>query len=63
LDLKKPPSITETLDWAKALALLNADVLSSEILSATLNVVLKHEADIEKARSELPAIASAASGE
>lgn len=63
LDLKKPPSITETLDWAKALALLNADILSSEVLAATLNVVLKHEADIEKARAELPAIASAAAGE
>lgn len=63
LELKKPPSITETLDWAKALALLNADVLSAELLAATLNVVLKHEADIEKARADLPAIAAAASVE
>ncbi|MFL5319727.1 MAG: AAA family ATPase [Myxococcaceae bacterium] len=60
LELKKPPSITETLDWAKALALLNADALSSELLAATLNVVLKHEGDIEKAKAELPAIAAAA---
>lgn len=63
LELKKPPSITETLDWAKALALLNADILSADLLAATLNVVLKHEADIEKARAELPSIAAAAAGD
>jgi MoxR-like ATPase len=57
LDLKKPPSISETLDWAQSLALLNADALSSELVAATLNVVLKHEGDIEKARAQLPTIA------
>ncbi|MGA9523275.1 MAG: MoxR family ATPase [Myxococcaceae bacterium] len=56
LDLKKPPSISETLDWAQSLALLNADTLSSDLVAATLNVVLKHEGDIEKARAQLPTI-------
>ena len=53
LDLKKAPSISETLDWAQSLALLNADTLNPELLAATLNLVLKHEGDIEKARGQL----------
>jgi len=60
LELKKSPSITETLDWARALALLNAEVLSADLLAATLNVVLKHESDVEKARASLAAVAAAA---
>ncbi|MBX7100657.1 MAG: MoxR family ATPase [Myxococcaceae bacterium] len=51
LELKKPPSIAEAIDWAKALVLLNADGLSSELVAQTLNLVLKHEPDIEKAKS------------
>jgi MoxR-like ATPase len=58
LDLKKAPSISETLDWAQALALLNADVLTTELVAATLNVVLKHEGDVQKARAQLPALLS-----
>ncbi|MEN9797806.1 MAG: family ATPase [Pseudomonadota bacterium] len=60
LELKKAPSITETLDWARALALLNAETLSPDLLAATFNVVLKHESDVEKGRAALPAIAAAA---
>jgi MoxR-like ATPase len=59
LELKKSPSISETLDWAQALALLNADSLTPELVGATLNIVLKHEADVEKARAHLPHIARA----
>ena len=59
LDLKKPPSISETLDWAQSLALLNADVLSAELVGSTLNLLLKHEGDIEKARGHLAHIAQA----
>jgi len=59
LDLKKPPSISETLDWAQSLALLNADVLSPKLVASTLNLVLKHEGDIEKARGHLANIAQA----
>ncbi len=52
LDLKKAPSIAETLDWARALAVLNADVLDADLLRDTLNVVLKHEGDVERAREK-----------
>lgn len=56
MDLKKGPSISETLDWAQALVVLNADTLSAELVSSTLNLVLKHEADIAKAKSQLPTL-------
>ncbi len=57
LDLKKSPSISETLDWTQSLALLNADSLTPELVASTLNLVLKHEGDIEKARGHLASIA------
>jgi len=53
LELKKAPSISETLDWAQALVLLNADTLTPELVAQTLNLVLKHETDVEKAKSQL----------
>ncbi len=59
LDLKKAPSIAETLDWARALAILNADELSPELLSETLNVLLKHEADIQRARDQARSLVEA----
>ena len=60
LELKKSPSISETLDWAQALALLNADTLSAELVAQTLNLVLKHEGDVEKAKGQIHALASQA---
>lgn len=59
LELKKAPSISETLDWVQALVLLNADTLSPELVGQTLNLVLKHEADVEKARPQVHALATA----
>jgi MoxR-like ATPase len=53
LELKKAPSISETLDWAQALVLLNADTLSPDLISQTLNLVLKHETDVDKAKANL----------
>lgn len=53
LDLKKRPSVSETLDWARALVLLNADSLDKATLDNTLSVLLKHEADIQHARRAL----------
>ena len=47
LPLKKEPSISETLDWAKALALLGCDVLCRDSAVDTLNFILKYEKDIE----------------
>ncbi|HEX6174946.1 MAG TPA: AAA family ATPase [Candidatus Binatia bacterium] len=53
LDLKKTPSISETLDWVKALTLLNVKVLDDELVNETLSVLVKYEADIRKAQQEL----------
>jgi MoxR-like ATPase len=52
LELKKPPSISETLDWAQSLAVLNADTLTPALLASTFNLLLKHEGDVAKARSQ-----------
>ena len=46
MDLKKRPSISETLDWAKALVTLNAKHIDQQTLDTTLTVLLKHEADV-----------------
>ena len=53
LDLKKVPSISETLDWARSLMALNATELDEDIVTDTLNVILKYEGDINKAQKEL----------
>jgi MoxR-like ATPase len=53
LDLKKTPSISETLDWARALLALNAVELDSDMVARTLNVILKYEGDVRKAEGEL----------
>jgi hypothetical protein len=55
LDLKKTPSISETLDWVKALTLLNVKQLDSELVEQTLSTLMKYEADIRKAHQELKA--------
>jgi len=47
LDLKKLPSVSETIDWAKVLLLLESADLGHELVKDTLNVLLKYEADIE----------------
>ena len=60
LELKKPPSISETLDWVRALAVLNADRLDPAVLDETLNVVLKYESDVQRARERRGEIAAAA---
>src|SRR5229473_3433981 len=59
LDLKKLPSIAETLDWVRALLLLNAASLDPQLVSDTLSTLLKYEADIAKAREHVGYIASA----
>jgi len=53
LDLRKPPSVSETIDWARVLVLLHATVLGDDMVRDTLNVLLKFEADIESAQKEL----------
>ena len=53
LDLKKLPSISETLDWARALTLLNVNSLDEQLVQDTLSTILKYEGDIRKAQEEL----------
>ena len=55
LDLKKTPSISETLDWVRALTLLNVKKLDHELVEETLSTLMKYEADIRKAHQELKA--------
>lgn len=50
MDLRKSPSISETLDWAKALVTMNARQLDQKTLENTLSVLLKHESDLQRAR-------------
>jgi len=53
MDLRKSPSISETLDWAKALVSLNAQSLDPKTLETTLSVLLKHETDLQRVKREL----------
>ena len=53
MDLKKSPSVSETLDWAKALVALNADHMDEETLNNTLTVLLKHESDVQRAKGSI----------
>src|SRR5918911_3164283 len=50
MDLKKHPSVSETIDWARALVELNAKHLDRTTLDTTLSVLLKYESDLQKAR-------------
>jgi len=56
LGLRKLPSIAESIDWARALVLLNADKLEPEVVSATLSLVLKYEGDVRKGRENVAAL-------
>jgi MoxR-like ATPase len=50
MDLRKSPSISETLDWAKALVALNARNLDMPMLETTMSILLKHENDLQRAK-------------
>ena len=54
LDLKKLPAISETIDWARTLILLNVEELNEELARETLNVLLKYQQDIEVTQKEIP---------
>lgn len=53
VDLKKAPSVSETLDWARTLVVLGREEIGDEDAAATLHILLKYQADIEKATKEL----------
>ncbi len=54
LDLRKAPSISETIDWARTLAVLGVEELSAKILSDTVSVVVKYDKDVRKSLAALP---------
>ncbi len=56
LDLRKSPSISEAVDWARTLAVLNAETLDPALLSSTISVVLKYEKDVGVALSKVRAL-------
>jgi MoxR-like ATPase len=47
LDLKKPPSIAESIDWARALLLLGAEDIDAELFRATMSIIVKHRTDLD----------------
>jgi MoxR-like ATPase len=53
LDLKKSPSVSETIDWARTLLAMSVEEVDEKILGETLHVLLKYQGDIEKAAKEL----------
>ena len=53
LELKKAPSVSETLDWARTLMLLNIESIDAQTAKETLHILLKYQSDIAKASKEL----------
>jgi MoxR-like ATPase len=47
LDLKKPPSIAESIDWARALLLLGADDIDGQVFNDTMSIIVKHRTDLD----------------
>jgi MoxR-like ATPase len=47
LDLKKPPSIAESIDWARALLLLGVDDIDADTFTETMSVIVKHRTDMD----------------
>jgi MoxR-like ATPase len=47
LDLKKPPSIAESIDWARALLLLGADDIDQDVFRETMSIIVKHRTDLD----------------
>lgn len=47
LDLKKPPSIAESIDWARALLLLGADDIDGRVFAETMSIIVKHRTDLD----------------
>jgi len=47
LDLKKPPSIAESIDWARSLILLGADDIDAETFRQTMSIIVKHRTDLD----------------
>ncbi len=63
LELRKVPSVSETIDWAKVLLLLNVGTLTREFVTQTLNIFLKHEEDLRTLRPLVSELLAAARSE
>ena len=53
LDLRKPPSVSESLDWARSLVILNAKALDPALVESTLTMLVKYEKDLERVKGSL----------
>jgi MoxR-like ATPase len=53
MDLRKLPSVSESLDWARSLVILNARELDPELVESTLTMLVKHEKDLERVKGSL----------
>jgi MoxR-like ATPase len=53
MDLRKPPSVSESLDWARSLVILNAQTLDAALVESTLTMLVKYEKDLERVRGAL----------
>jgi len=56
LDLRKPPSVSESLDWARSLVILNAEQLDPELFESTLTMLVKYEKDLERVKTAMPQV-------
>jgi MoxR-like ATPase len=56
LELRKAPSISETIDWARTLAVLGASELTADLLAQTANVVVKYDRDLRRTLEALPGL-------
>ena len=59
-EIRKAPSISETIDWAKTLVLLHADSLDPKLVRETLNVILKRQTDIAEIAPKVDVLVAAA---
>ncbi len=53
MELRKPPSVSESLDWARSLVILNAETLDSALVESTLTMLVKYEKDMERVKGAL----------
>jgi MoxR-like ATPase len=53
MDLRKAPSVAETIDWARTLLALGADTLTEDVVRTSLGVILKHQDDVTRATAQL----------
>jgi MoxR-like ATPase len=62
MDLKKVPSISETLDWARSILVLGRDVIDEDMIAGTLSLLIKEQKDLEKVQANIKSLARQALG-